>query len=66
MAVMRSRSQGAERLLVGVETAYGSGDYRVDERLRVEEVWQRSDRVFSTATISVRGTSSHTRSKPWP
>ncbi len=54
MSIMRSRSQRAERLLVGVETAYGSGEYQVDERLRVEEVRQRSDRVFSTATISVR------------
>jgi len=54
MSVMRSRSQPAERLLVGVETAYGSGQFQVDERLGVEEVRQRSDQAISTATISVR------------
>ncbi len=54
MGVIRSRSELAERLLVGLETAFGSGDFRVDERLRVEEVWQRSDRAISSARISVR------------
>jgi len=54
MSVMVSRSQRAERLIVGVETAYGSSDFQVDERLRVEEVWQRSDKAVSKATIAVR------------
>ena len=54
MKAIESRSEQVERLLVGVETAHGSGDYRVDARLRVDEVWQRSDRSFSTATLSVR------------
>ncbi|HSW46490.1 MAG TPA: hypothetical protein VLM89_13060 [Phycisphaerae bacterium] len=51
---MRDRSERAERLLVAVETAPGSGDFRVDGRLCAEEVWQRSDRVLSTARILVR------------
>jgi len=54
MGVLCSSSQPAERLLVGVESAYGSGDFQVDERLRVEEIHQRSDGGISTATISVR------------
>jgi len=54
MGAMQSRSQRGERLLVGVETAPGSGDFRVDERLRAEEVWQRCDQAISTAEISVR------------
>ncbi|MHC4445642.1 MAG: hypothetical protein ACYTBZ_01520 [Planctomycetota bacterium] len=51
--MMRSRSETVERLLVGVETAYGSGDFQVDDRLRVEEICQCSDRAISSATISV-------------
>jgi len=54
MGAMQSRSERGERLLVSVETAPGSGDFRVDERLRAEEVWQRSDQAISTAEISVR------------
>ncbi len=50
----RFSSQEAERLLVGVETAPGSGDFRVDDRLLVEEVRQRSDQAISSARIAVR------------
>jgi hypothetical protein len=39
---------------VGVETAVGSGEFRVDERLRVEEVRQHSDQAISTARVEVR------------
>lgn len=51
---MRSRTEPGERLLVGVETAHGSGSFDVDARLRVEEVREGSSRVFSIARISVR------------
>ncbi|NLX12496.1 MAG: hypothetical protein GXY44_02435 [Phycisphaerales bacterium] len=51
---MRFRSEPAERLLAAVETAYGSGQFEVDERLRVEEVFQRADRAISSAVFSVR------------
>ena len=51
---MRERSDRVERLLAAVETAPGSGVYAVDERLRAEEVWQRSDRALTTARIAVR------------
>jgi len=54
MVTLRTRSELVERLLVGVETACGSGDFRVDGRLRVEEVCQRCDRAISSAIISVR------------
>ncbi|UCD28526.1 MAG: hypothetical protein JSV03_15830 [Planctomycetota bacterium] len=54
MSGLRSRAELTERLLVGVETAYGSGDFQVDDRLRVEEVCQRSDQTISSAIISVR------------
>lgn len=51
---MQTRSERAERLLVAVESAVSSGEFRVDERLRVEEVRQRSDQAVSAARISVR------------
>ena len=51
---MEARSGLAERLLVGVESVFGSGEFRVDERLCVEEVRQRGDQAVSTARISVR------------
>jgi len=51
---MQSRSERAERLLVAVETSPGSSDFRVDERLRAEEVWQRCDSALTTARIAVR------------
>ena len=54
MGVMQSRSERGERLRVGVETAPGSGDFRVDERLCAEAVWQRCDQAISTAKISLR------------
>ncbi len=54
MSSMRFRSEPAERLLAAFETAYGSGRFEVDERLRVEEVFQRSDQVISSATFAVR------------
>jgi len=54
MSQMQSRSERAERLLAGVETSPGSGDFRVDERLCVEDVWQRCDQAISMAKISVR------------
>lgn len=50
---MQVRSGQAERLLAGVETSLGSGEFRVDERLRVEEVRQRGDQAISTARIAV-------------
>lgn len=50
---MQVRSERAERLVVAVETSHGSGDFRVDGRLRVDEVWQRCDETESRATISV-------------
>lgn len=56
MAVMQSLSERAERLLVLVETSYGSGDFQVDPRLRAEEVWQRSDTNVSRARIAVQVT----------
>lgn len=54
MAVMQSRSERAERLIVAVETSHGSGEFRLDPRLRAEEVWQRCDAAISRASISVR------------
>lgn len=54
MTAMMSRTASAERLLVTVETAYGSNEFHLDERLLVEEVHQRCDDNISTATISVR------------
>jgi len=54
MASMNSSSSAAERLLVGIETATGSGEFRIDERLCVEEVEQRADKSVSAAGISVR------------
>ncbi len=51
---MHCRSERAERLLVAVETSPGSGDFQVDDRLRAEEMWQRSDSAISTARIAVR------------
>lgn len=51
---MRSRSEPAEQMLVLVETAMGSSDYRVDPRLRVDEVRQRSDDALSRAVLSVQ------------
>lgn len=43
-----------EPLVVEVETAVGSGLYKVDSRLRVDEVRLGSDDVFSQTTIAVR------------
>ncbi len=43
-----------EPLVVEVETAVGSGLYRVDPRLRVEQVRLGSDDVLSSATVAVR------------
>lgn len=54
MSTMTSRSQQTRRLLAGVETAFGSGAFRIDDRLRVEEVVQKSDQAISSAIISVR------------
>lgn len=54
MGLMRSRSKRAERLLVAVETAHGSGSFAVDARLLVEEIRQRSDDAVSAARIAVR------------
>ncbi len=51
---MRLRSEPAERLLAAVETVYGSGQFEVDERLRVEEVFQQADQAISSAVFSVR------------
>lgn len=51
---MSSRAQRAERLLVGLETAAGSGLFDLDERLRVEEVRQHADVSPGSATLSVR------------
>ena len=51
---MQARSEPAERLLVAVETAHGSGVFHVDERLRAEEIRQCSDQDISTASIAVR------------
>ncbi len=47
-------SERVEPLVVEVETAVGSGLYRVDPRLRVDEVRLASDDVFSSADIAVR------------
>jgi hypothetical protein len=51
---MNDSIQSTARLLVGVETACDSGVFKVDERLRVDEIHQRADRSVSSATISVR------------
>lgn len=53
MAIMQECSERAERLIVAVETSHGSGEFRPDPRLRVEEVWQRSDDAIGRAIISV-------------
>lgn len=53
MAAMQSRSEPVERLLVGMETSCGSGEFSIDSRLRVDEVWQRSDDAVSRAVLSV-------------
>ncbi len=47
-------SERVEPLVVEVETAVGSGLYRVDPRLRVDEVRLASDDVFSSADIAAR------------
>lgn len=54
MTLSKSRSAPGERLLAAIETATGSGAFELDDRLRVEEVHERADRAFSTATLSVR------------
>lgn len=54
MADMRMRSAPAERLVAAVETTIGSGVFEWDDRLRVEEVRQRSDQAISSARVSVR------------
>lgn len=51
---MRSRSENAQRLLVSLETAPGSGEFELDPRLRVEEVRQRADRAISSARLSLQ------------
>ncbi len=48
------RSQCAERVVVEVETSPGSAAFRVDERLRANEVVLGSDDTISSARISVR------------
>ncbi len=54
MGTMWQRSEPAERFCISVETAPGSGAFRVDERLAVEQVHQRCDAAISTARVCVR------------
>jgi len=54
MGTMWQRFEPAERLCVSVETSPGSGVFRVDERLLVEQVHQRCDAAISTARVRVR------------
>lgn len=54
MNAMLSRVAPGERLLAAVETGYGSGDFRIDPRLRVEEVEQSTDRAITSAKLAMR------------
>ncbi len=47
-------SSGVEPLVVAVETGVGSNVYRVDSRLRIDEVRLESDERLSQAAVSVR------------
>jgi hypothetical protein len=54
MSVPQERSQSAERLVVEIETAAGSGQFVVAPRLRAEQVEIGADERFGRALISVR------------
>ena len=54
MPRVTQRSQTAERVVVERETAPASGAFRIDERLRAEQVDLGSDDVISSARIAVR------------
>lgn len=50
---MQERSEACERLVVAMETSHGSGEFRVDPRLRVEEVSQACGARIGSARVSV-------------
>ena len=54
MAVPRSKTGWAERVLVSVEQSAGSGKFEVDDRLRAETAESMSDGEMAEARVAVR------------
>ncbi|MFH1419454.1 MAG: hypothetical protein ABII12_14355 [Planctomycetota bacterium] len=54
MAVPRRQVDWSERVVVGVETSAGCGEFAVDERLRAESLEVLSDGCVGSARVAVR------------